>query len=536
MAMPGRTNARALILALCFGLLPACGPQSAGGGLAASQDGLATFTTLREAAEASGRFFGVSMQLSLMSKADYTAIAAREFDMVTPENVMLLDATEPSQNQFRFDAGDQMVTWAIQNGKRVHGYSLGWQTAGAPGWTASLTSSALWSAFQNHVQKVAAHYQGKIAYWDVVNEAYADDGSGNRRYSRLQAISNDWIEVAFQTARAADGTAKLCYNDYGIEDWAAAKTQGVYAMVKDFKARNVPIDCVAFESHFTGGASVPSSFQTTLSTFAALGVEVMLSELDVTSAKPAVYVSAVNACLSVAGCSGITVWGLRDKDSWRSSESPSLFDSNGDPKPAYDAVLAALNAATDTQPPTAPANLAWTNDGGTVTLTWTASSDDMGVASYHVYFGSFDIGTFSETSLALIGFKPGTPYSFTVKATDSAGNLSPASSSVTVLLPIPKDTTPPSKPTNLTATSVSTSTITLKWTASTDDVGVVLYQIFNQDALIATSLSPYATVPRVANNVWITIRAVDAAGNVSEPSPAYAPDCGIACAAPSSEP
>jgi endo-1,4-beta-xylanase len=195
----------------------------------------------------------------------------------------------------------------------------------------------------NHINGVMAHYKGKLVYWDVVNEAFADDGSQNRRQSNLQATGNDWIEVAFKTARAADGSVKLCYNDYNIENWSAGKTQGVYNMVKDFKARGVPIDCVGFQSHF-GSGGMPSNFQTTLSNFAALGVDVALTELDIASAPATAYANVTNACLAVSRCVGITVWGVRDSDSWRTGENPLLFDGSGNKKAAYTSVLNALNA------------------------------------------------------------------------------------------------------------------------------------------------------------------------------------------------
>jgi endo-1,4-beta-xylanase len=189
-----------------------------------------------------------------------------------------------------------------------------------------------------------AHYQGKLAYWDVVNEAFNEDGS--RRQSNLQSTGNDWIEVAFKTARAADSSVKLCYNDYNIENWSYGKTQGVYNMIKDFKSRGVPIDCVGLQTHFTGGSSLPSNFQTTLSSFGALGVDVALTEADVTNASTSQYQGLTQACASVPRCVGITTWGIRDSDSWRGSENPLLFDRNSSPKPAYTSVLNALNSAT----------------------------------------------------------------------------------------------------------------------------------------------------------------------------------------------
>src|SRR6185369_9205515 len=117
----------------------------------------------------------------------------------------------------------------------------------------------------------------------------------------------------------------------------------------------VPIDCVGLQTHFTGGSSLPSNFQTTLSSFAALGVDVALTEVDVTNASTSQYSGLTQACMNVSRCVGITVWGVRDSDSWRSGESPLLFDGSGRAKAAYTSVLNALNAATPTSSgPTSP--------------------------------------------------------------------------------------------------------------------------------------------------------------------------------------
>ncbi|MEV7802726.1 endo-1,4-beta-xylanase, partial [Microbispora sp. NPDC088329] len=150
--------------------------------------------------------------------------------------------------------------------------------------------------------------------------------------------------------------AKLCYNDYNIDNWSWAKTQGVYNMVKDFKQRGVPIDCVGLQSHFNSGSPYPGNYRTTLQNFAALGVDVAITELDIQGASATTYANVVNDCLAVPRCVGITVWGVRDSDSWRSGDTPLLFDGNGNKKAAYTSVLNALNAATpNTSPsPTPP--------------------------------------------------------------------------------------------------------------------------------------------------------------------------------------
>jgi endo-1,4-beta-xylanase len=309
-------------------------------------------TTLGASAAEKGRYFGAAVAAYKLSDSAYTTILNREFNSVTPENEMKIDATEPQQGQFSYGAADQIVNHARSRGMSVRGHTLAWHSQ-QPGWMQNMSGSALRSAMLNHVTQVATYYRGKIYAWDVVNEAFADGSSGGRRDSNLQRTGNDWIEAAFRAARAADPNAKLCYNDYNTDNWTHAKTQGVYNMVRDFKSRGVPIDCVGFQSHFNNDSPYVSNYRTTLSSFAALGVDVQITELDIQGASANTYRSVVEDCLAVSRCTGITVWGIRDSDSWRSSQTPLLFNSNGSKKAAYDAVLAALNnGTTPTDPPT----------------------------------------------------------------------------------------------------------------------------------------------------------------------------------------
>ncbi|MFD1050547.1 endo-1,4-beta-xylanase, partial [Kibdelosporangium lantanae] len=211
------------------------------------------------------------------------------------------------------------------------------------GWAQGLSGSDLRSAMINHVTQVATHYKGQVYAWDVVNEAFADGNSGGRRDSNLQRTGNDWIEAAFRAARNADPNAKLCYNDYNT-DGVNAKSTGVYNMVADFKNRGVPIDCVGFQSHLSNSA--PGDYQSNLQRFANLGVDVQITELDISGSNQATaYGNVTRACVAVSRCTGMTVWGIRDSDSWRTGENPLLFDGNGNKKSAYNAVLDALNSA-----------------------------------------------------------------------------------------------------------------------------------------------------------------------------------------------
>ncbi|MGW9054708.1 endo-1,4-beta-xylanase [[Kitasatospora] papulosa] len=306
--------------------------------------------TLGAAAKQSGRYFGTAIASGKLGDSAYTTIAGREFNMVTAENEMKIDATEPQRGQFNFSSADRVYNWAVQNGKQVRGHTLAWHSQ-QPGWMQNLSGSALRQAMTDHINGVMAHYKGKIVQWDVVNEAFADGSSGARRDSNLQRSGNDWIEVAFRAARAADPAAKLCYNDYNVENWTWAKTQAMYSMVRDFKQRGVPIDCVGFQAHFNSGSPYNSNFRTTLQNFAALGVDVAVTELDIQGASASTYANVTNDCLAVPRCLGITVWGVRDTDSWRSQDTPLLFNGDGSKKAAYTTVLAALNGGGSTTPP-----------------------------------------------------------------------------------------------------------------------------------------------------------------------------------------
>ncbi|MES9607720.1 endo-1,4-beta-xylanase [Actinomadura sp. NPDC000929] len=333
--------------------------------------------TLKEAAAAKGRVFGAAAAQSHLGESAYASTLDREFNQLTPENEMKWDTTEPSRNSFGFGAADQLVGHAQAQGMKIRGHTLVWHNQ-LPGWVGAISSrDDLLSAMRNHIAKEAGHFAGEIAYWDVVNEAF-QDGSGARRDSVFQRVIGDgYIEEAFRAARAADPGAKLCYNDYNI-DGQNAKSNAVYAMVKDFRARGVPIDCVGLQAHLTLGG-VPSDMQANMQRFADLGVDVHITELDIRMSTPADasklatqandYKKVVSACLAVPRCTVITVWGITDKYSWIPDVFPGegaalLFDGNYGKKPAYNASLEALGG-TDPGGP---------GDPGTVTCAYTRTA------------------------------------------------------------------------------------------------------------------------------------------------------------------
>ena len=176
---------------------------------------------------------------------------------------------------------------------------------------------------------------------------------------------------------------------------------------------------------------------------------------------------------------------------------------------------------SDTQAPTVPTGLAATPVSTTqVNLSWNASSDNVGVTGYNVYVGGTLLGSTGSTSAGVQGLAPGTQYSFTVSACDAANNCS-AQSAAAVATTLSPDTQPPTVPTGLVAVAASTSQINLSWNASSDNVGVTNYKVFQDGSLIATfgNLTSVQVTGLAAGTTYsFTVAACDLAGNCSAQS------------------
>ncbi|SFH42885.1 Fibronectin type III domain-containing protein [Amycolatopsis regifaucium] len=225
-----------------------------------------------------------------------------------------------------------------------------------------------------------------------------------------------------------------------------------------------------------------------------------------------------NLVKAVTGTSA-TIDGLApDKDY---SFTVKARDAAGNLSPATAPVTAHTAKAPDTQAPTAPANPRSTGTTQTsVTLAWDASSDNIGVTGYDVLRGGEVVKTVTDTSVTIEGLSADTEYSFTVVAKDAAGNKSPASSAVTARTQAAPDTQAPAAPGDLHSTGAAAASVGLAWAASTDNVGVVGYDVYNGTALVKSVTETSATVDGLAadTDYTFTVVAKDAAGNKSQPS------------------
>ncbi len=318
--------------------------------------------TLREAADSAGLLVGTAVRPSVFSEAAYSVTLAREFNMVEAEDVMKWWVVRGDEGTFDFREGDEVVRFARAHRMKVRGHCLVWDHNN-PDWLehGHFTTAQLSGLLQQHITTVMKHYAGQVFAWDVVNEALDETGrvKNSPWYNQpgigLSEKGTAYVEQAFRWAREADPRALLFYNDNGGEG-LNAKSDAIYAMLKDFKLRGVPIDGVGLQLHISQPDFDTAAIAVNIARLAALGLQVHITELDVSLPLDAngqardrdllrqadVYRGVVRACLQNPGCTAIQTWGFTDKYSWIGSHSRGthgaalLFDRGYKPKAAYD--------------------------------------------------------------------------------------------------------------------------------------------------------------------------------------------------------
>ena len=327
--------------------------------------------TLRQAADRAGILVGTAVRPTLFSEAAYSATLGREFSMVEAEDAMKWWVVRTSAETFDFQQGDETVAFARAHGMKVRGHCLLWDHNN-PQWLieGEFTPEQMSQLLQEHIHRVMQRYAGQVFAWDVVNEALDENGRCkdspwyNRPGIGFAGEGTAYIEQAFRWAHEADPTALLFYNEAEAEGMNR-KSDAVFAMVKAFRSRGVPIDGVGLQMHISGLDFDTSQIRANIARLAALGLQVHVTELDV--ALPAgsggsfskddlqrqgeIYRGVVRACVQNRGCTAIQTWGFTDKYSWIGSHSHGtrggalLFDRLYRPKPAYDAMIEEMTEA-----------------------------------------------------------------------------------------------------------------------------------------------------------------------------------------------
>ncbi|KAJ3040826.1 hypothetical protein HDV00_010441 [Rhizophlyctis rosea] len=312
--------------------------------------------TLKSLAAAKGIYIGAACDNGEIVDPTFAKIIGEQFHTTTPGNGMKWDATEPSQGTFSYSKGDEILNFAKARNMTVRGHTLVWHSQ-LPSWvsTGTWTKDTLTAAIQSHVTNLVTHYKGQLLHWDVVNEVFNEDGTW-RSSVFYNTLGEDFVAIAFRAARAADPDVKLYINDYNL-DYAGAKANAMYNLVKKLKADGVPIDGVGSQSHLIVGGVPAADLEVNLKKFTSLGVEVALTEVDIRGSTPlssadlqqqkSDYQATFGACLNTPGCVGVTIWGFTDRYSWIPTTFPGEgdalpWDKNYNRKPAHDGIVLAL--------------------------------------------------------------------------------------------------------------------------------------------------------------------------------------------------
>jgi uncharacterized protein (TIGR03437 family) len=347
-------------------------------------------TTLRQAGAQRALLIGAAADADefgepdpLVLDAQYSSTLGTQYSMLEAENAMKWNPIHPAQNTYNFQPGDELVAFAQAHQMQIRGHNLCWE-AYNPAWVTTLAATAtpatMSGVLQDHINTVVTHYKGQVFAWDVVNEAVSDTQGATGTAMKDSVWYNQpgigltgtgYVEQAFRWAHAADPNALLFYNDYNIED-SGAKFNAVYAMVKDFVARGVPINGVGIQMHIATG-SYPSTAGLTknIQQLAALGLQVHITEMDVRipvdssgnataanlQAQAQTYQRILTVCLQNPACTAFQTWGFTDKHSWIPGSYPGFgaalpFDASYQPKPAFNSLITTLQ----TVPPVLSSN------------------------------------------------------------------------------------------------------------------------------------------------------------------------------------
>lgn len=328
--------------------------------------------SLRAHGKAHGILVGCAVSAeALADSSAYAALIAEQCSIVVAENAMKWGPISPAPGKYDFHEADALMAFAQKNGQKVRGHNLIWHEE-LPRWfPGPITKANARQAMIDHIRTEMQHFAGRIQSWDVVNEGIDPKGGlphGLRKTPWLELVGDDYIDLAYKTARQADPKALLAYNDYDIEyPDQEKKRDAVLAMVRRMKATGVPIDAVGVQSHLKADLAPPGKeLQSFVREMAKMNLQVFVTELDVADRKvpgtvrerdavvAKVYRDYLTMMLAEPNVKAVLTWGITDRYTWLNGEQedkradgktlrPLPFDQNLQPTAAFYAERGAID-------------------------------------------------------------------------------------------------------------------------------------------------------------------------------------------------
>lgn len=324
--------------------------------------------SLKELAKTKGIQLGNFAIRNHLGDKAYTNILSSQFDYAladnTPNWYFVDGGLRPSKDSYNFKQMDEVMAYAEKNNMPIEAHHYVWgEEKWLPEWlkNGNYNSKELLDIMHDHISTVGKKYQGRVAQWTVVNEAFTRD-------QHLFNLHDWWadntggqayIDQAFVWARAADPGSKLILNDFNNES-INDTSNAMYDYIKGAKARNIPIDGIGMQMHLDGGhPPTKDEVISNMKRFAALGVDVYVTEFDVNmndvkaSAKDKnriqenIYYEMMRACIESSVCHHFAYLGITDGETWYNhiglkDPRPLMFDEKYRPKPAFYGIRTAL--------------------------------------------------------------------------------------------------------------------------------------------------------------------------------------------------
>jgi endo-1,4-beta-xylanase len=299
----------------------------------------------------------------------------KHFTGLVAGNDMKMDTIEPKEGTYNWARAEQIIQFAELTGMRVRWHTLQWHSQ-CPDWvfqdkadpTKPASKDLVNQRLKTYIQTVMKRYKGRVESYDVVNEVLNEKGefrTGAEGSKWYDTLGPDFVANAFKWAREADPTAQLVINDYNLES-NPAKRDGMYNLVKDLKAKKVPVDAIGLQMHISNTTPSVKDIKDTIAKFASLGVKVVITEMDMSiydsdkdpkrePTKADLLLQAqrykdIFAVYKDAAAKGwldmVVIWGTTDNTSWKNDfpvpgrgDAPLLFDGRLQAKPSFWALV-----------------------------------------------------------------------------------------------------------------------------------------------------------------------------------------------------